>query len=195
MKKKLPLSMLLLFVLLLAGCAEKPKPELTENVKSGLRKDANEFMQSLKSILIKEMQTNGVVAAVSVCSDTAQLLTVNYGLGKGIYIKRVSFMNRNPNNLPDGFETKVLKSFEFLKSQGKMNDTTEFFELIDEKGVVNVRYMKPILIQAPCLSCHGAIANIGDDVKTILHNKYPYDKATGYQIDDLRGAISIQKTL
>jgi len=47
-------------------------------------------MESLKTILVKEMQTNGIAAAVSVCSDTAQLLTNNYGIKKGIYIKRVS---------------------------------------------------------------------------------------------------------
>ncbi len=37
--------------------------------------------------------------------------------------------------------------------------------------------------------------NISADVKQILNQKYPNDKATGYQIDDLRGAVSIQKTL
>jgi hypothetical protein len=193
MKKIISLSALIFSLIFCLGCGEKPK--LTEEIKIGFRHDAKEFMESLKSILVKEMQTNGIASAVSVCSDTAQLLTVNFGFNKGIYIKRVSFMNRNPNNMPDGFETKVLKSFEFLKSQGKMNDSTEFFELIEESGVTNVRYMKPILIQAPCLSCHGAITNIGTDVKMILNKKYPNDKATGYQIDDLRGAVSIQKTL
>ncbi len=195
MKKIISLSVLLFSLMLCIGCAEKQKTQLTENIKSGLRKDAKEFMNSLKSILIKEMQTNGVTTAVSVCSDTAQLLTVNYGLSKGIYIKRVSFKNRNPNNIPDGFETKVLKSFEILSSQGKMNDTTEYFEIIEENGVTNVRYMKPILIQAPCLSCHGTNENIGMDVKIILTKNYPDDKAIGYQLDDLRGAVSIQKTL
>jgi hypothetical protein len=50
-------------------------------------------------------------------------------------------------------------------------------------------------MQAPCLGCHGTVENIGPDVKTVLNNKYPDDKATGYQMDDLRGAVSIQKTL
>ena len=53
-------------------------------------------MESLKSVLVKEMQTNGIVSAVSVCSDTAQILTNNYGVNKGIYIKRVSFKNQKP---------------------------------------------------------------------------------------------------
>lgn len=195
MKIIISLSVLLISFFICIGCTETSKPQLTDNIKSGLRQDAKAFMGSLKEILVKEMQTNGVVSAVSVCSDTAQLLTVNYGLSKGIYIKRVSFLNRNPNNMPDGFETKVLKSFELLSSQRKLTDTTEFFELIEENGIVNVRYMKPILIQAPCLSCHGTSNQISDNVKTILQNKYPDDKAIGYRLDELRGAVSIQKTL
>ena len=195
MKKIISLSVFLLAFLICTGCADKPKPQLTEEIKSGLRQDAKGFMESLKSVLVKEMQTNGIVAAVSVCSDTAQVLTNNYGVNKGIYIKRVSFKNRNPNNQPDEFESKALQYFEELKSSGKLTETTEYFEMIEENGVFNVRFMKPIILQAPCLGCHGAVENIGPDVKAVLNNKYPDDKATGYQIDDLRGAVSIQKTL
>ena len=192
MKKIISLSVFLLAFIICTGCADKPKPQLTEEIKSGLRKDAKGFMESLKSVLVKEMQTNGIVAAVSVCSDTAQVLTNNYGVNKGIYIKRVSFKNRNPNNQPDEFESKALKYFEELKSSGKLTESTEYFE---ENGVFNVRFMKPIILQAPCLGCHGAVENIGPDVKAVLNNKYPDDKATGYQIDDLRGEKKKKKTL
>ena len=195
MKKIISLSALLLFLFIWAGCGEKSKPELTEQVKNGLRTDAKNFMDSLKSILVAEIQKNGIVAAVSVCSDTAQLLTVNYGLNKGIYIKRVSLKNRNPLNAPDGFESKVLNYFGELSFEGKLNETTEFTEVVNSDGVYSVRYMKPIIVQAPCLSCHGTNEQISPEVKSIIQNKYPEDKATGYQMDDLRGAVSIQKTL
>ena len=195
MKKIISLSALLLFLFIWVGCGEKSKPELTEQIKKGLRTDAKNFMDSLKSILVAEIQKNGIAAAVSVCSDTAQLLTVNYGLSKGIYIKRVSLKNRNPRNAPDGFESKVLNYFRELSSVGKLNETTEFIEVVNSDGVTSVRYMKPIIVQAPCLSCHGTNEQISPEVKSIIQNKYPEDKATGYQIDDLRGAVSIQKTL
>jgi hypothetical protein len=195
MKKIISLSVLSIFIFLSNGCREKPSPELTDQIKNGLRNDAKQFMGSLKSILVKEMQTNGIVAAVSVCSDTAQILTNNYGINKGIYIKRVSFKNRNINNQPDEFEAKALKYFEELNSSGKLTDTIEYIEVVSEEGVKTVRFMKPIIMQAPCLGCHGTVENIGPDVKTVLNNKYPEDKATGYQMDDLRGAVSIQKTL
>lgn len=195
MKKIISLSALLLFLFIWAGCGEKSKPELTEQIKNGLRTDAKNFMDSLKSILVAEIQKNGVVSALSVCSDTAQLLTVNYGFNKGLYIKRVSLKNRNPLNAPDGFESKVLNYFGELSFEGKLNETSEFTEIINLDGVSSVRYMKPIIVQAPCLSCHGTNEQISPEVKTIIQNKYPEDKATGYQMDDLRGAVSIQKTL
>ncbi len=194
MKKIISLSMLIIFLIILS-CSEKPKPELTDQIKNGLRKDAKEFMESLKSILVKEMQTNGIVSAVSVCSDTAQILTNDYGVKKGIYIKRVSFKNRNQNNIPDEFETKALQYFEELKINGKLSETTEFTDIEEINGVKKVRFLKPIIVQAPCLGCHGTQENIGADVKNILNEKYPNDKATGYQMDDLRGAVSISKTL
>jgi len=184
-----------LFLFIFFGCSEKPKPEITENIKSGLRKDAKDFMESLKTILVKEMQTNGIAAAVSVCSDTAQLLTNNYGIKKGIYIKRVSFKNRNENDAPNKIEAEALKMFEDLKQKGELKETTEYFKTIEDNGVTSVVYLKPIFVQAPCLSCHGSIDQIGLDVKQILQTKYPNDKATGYQLDDLRGAVSIIKTL
>lgn len=187
------LPFLLLFIFF--GCNEKPKPEITDNIKSGLRNDAKDFMESLKTILVKEMQTNGIVAAVSVCSDTAQLLTNNYGIKKGIYIKRVSFKNRNENDAPNKIETEALKMFEELKQKGGLKETTEYFKTTEENGVTSVIYLKPILVQAPCLSCHGPLDQIGPDVKQILQTKYPNDKAIGYQLDDLRGAVSIKKTL
>ena len=195
MKKIISLSIFLFFLTFWFGCGKQAKPELTEQIKSGLRANAQEFMQSLKSVLVKEIQTNGIVAAVSVCSDTAQILTNNYGMQRGIYIKRVSFKNRNVNNFPDEFETKALKYFEELKSAGKLTDTTEFVDLSEIDEVISVRYLKPIVMQAPCLSCHGTSEQISPEVKAVIQNKYSDDKATGYQINDLRGAVSIQKTL
>jgi len=189
------LSILFLIISLCSGCREKANTEITEQIKNGLKKDSQEFMESIKAVLIKEIQTNGIVSAVSVCSDTAQVLTNDYGIKKGIYIKRVSFKNRNPNNYPDEFETKGLKYFEELNSQNKLNQNSDYYEVIETDGVKNARFMKPIIIQAPCLNCHGNTENINEEVKTILHNKYPEDKATGYKVDNLRGAVSIQKTL
>lgn len=193
MKTNLLIIGLSLIILIHSGCSEKSKTQIPEPTKAVLRKDAKEFMESLKSVLMKEMQTNGIASAVSVCADTAQLLTNSFGITKGIYIKRVSFKNRNPNNKPDDFETKALDYFDKLKSEGQLNESTEFVEVTEFDGDLSIRYLKPIIMQAPCLNCHGPVESIMPDVKEIISQKYPDDKAHGYKIGDLRGAISIQK--
>jgi hypothetical protein len=195
MKRFILLSVIIIQSFLFFSCTNQPRFELTETQKEGLRSDSKEFMESLKSVLIKEIQTKGILAAVSVCSDTAQILSNNFGITKGIYIKRISFKNRNPNNSPDEFEVKALKYFEELKSKEKLNDTSEFVEIVEKDGVKNIRYLKAIIIQAPCLNCHGQEEYILPDVRAVINQKYPDDKAIGYEIDDFRGAVSITKTL
>ena len=54
---------------------------------------------------------------------------------------------------------------------------------------------KPILVQAPCLNCHGSREQIVPEVLQIIDKRYQNDKAVNYQIGDLRGAVSIQKVL
>ncbi|MDY0082033.1 MAG: DUF3365 domain-containing protein [Ignavibacteriaceae bacterium] len=186
---------ILVFLFIITACSDKLQPELTEQIKEGLRKDAKEFMESLKDILVKEIQAHGTASAVNVCSDTAQILTNDYGLKKGIYIKRVSFKNRNQNNIPDKYESKALQYFEELKFSGKLNENTEFIEVEEIAGIKKVRYLKPIIIQPLCLNCHGREETMRRDVKNIINTRYPYDKAAGYNLDDLRGAVSINKTL
>lgn len=193
MKKLIVISVLSLFIFI--NCSQKSKPEITEELKTSLRSDAKSFMETLKSVLIKEIQTNGIVKAVSVCSDTAQVLTNNYGISKGIYIKRVSFKNRNPLNVPDDFEAKVLKMFEDQFGKDQLKPESEYIELIEENGIYKVRYLKPIFLQPECLNCHGAEEQISPQVKEVINKIYPDDRAKGYQMGDLRGAVSIQKTL
>jgi hypothetical protein len=130
-----------------------------------------------------------------VCSDTAQVLTSNFGLMKGVYIKRVSYKNRNKHNLPDEFEGRILKEFEQIKNEGKLTSDTEHFEIIAENDHQYLRYMKPIKIGAACLKCHGNEEKISAEVKELIAKKYPDDKAIGYKNGDLRGAVSIEKLI
>lgn len=191
MVKELFIVSLILF--LFAGCLSEKQKEISESSVLEMRKNAEDFTNRLRNVLLGEIKNNGLLAAVSVCSDTAQLLTNDFGVEKGVYIKRVSFKNRNENNKPDEFETEGLKYFERLKNEGKLDSLSEFVKIANENNVSYLRYMKPIIIQPPCLNCHGMTEQIMPEVLTIINEKYQNDKAVNYQIGDLRGAISIQK--
>ena len=187
-------TIVLLFLFSLISCSEN-KVEISEDQVVGMRATSMEFMKNLKGVLINQIQTNGVVQAVSVCSDTAQVLTNNYGINKGVFIRRVSFNNRNENNYPDDFEKKILNKFELLRQNNELNDKTEHFEIVKEGEFKYSRYLKPILIQAECLNCHGSENEILPEVKELIALKYPSDKAIGYSIGELRGAVSVKKVV
>jgi Protein of unknown function (DUF3365) len=183
-----------LFCLSLLSCSEN-KVEVSEDQVIGMRTTAIEFMKDLKGVLINQIQSNGVMQAVSVCSDTAQVLTNNFGVQRGVFIRRVSFRNRNKNNFPDDFEKKVLNKFELLHQNKELNSETEHVEIVQEGEFKYLRYLKPILIQAECLNCHGSETDIMPEVKQLISLEYSDDKAIGYKIGDLRGAVSLKKVI
>jgi len=178
----------------LIQCSEN-KPEVSENQLAGMRTTAKDYMKELKGVLIEQIQTGGVLQAVSVCSDTAQILTNEFGLSKGLFIKRVSLKNRNQNNYPDDFEKGVLNRFQLLHQNNGLTSETEYAEITTEEDIKYLRYLKPIVIQAECLNCHGSESELMPEVNSLIAQKYPDDKATGYRTGDLRGAVSIKKAI
>ena len=184
----------LVFALLFYCCIDK-KTEVSVAQTEGMRTIALEFMKDLKSVLINQIQTKGLIKAVSVCSDTAQVLTNNFGIKKGVFIRRVSFKIRNPNNIPDDFEKKILNKFELLKQNNELDDKTEHSEIVKDGEFIYLRYLKPILVQAECLNCHGKENEISSEVKELITQKYPDDKAVGYAIGELRGAVSVKQII
>ena len=181
-------------IILLLSCKENKK-EVSDDQLNAMRVSASDFMRDLKSVLVKQIQNKGILEAVTVCSDTAQVLTNSFGVERGIYIKRVSLKNRNPNNFPDDFEKRILNQFELLHQNNQMNNDTEYFEIVSEGDYDYLRYMKPIIVQAECLNCHGSQSDIMPDVKNLIAQNYPVDKAVGYEIGDLRGAVSVKKVV
>lgn len=184
-------STALILAFLFVHCSEN-KQEVSENQLVAMRTTANDFMKELKGVLIQQMQTGGIMQAVSVCSDTAQLLTNKFGVERGVFIKRVSLKNRNKNNFPDDVEKRALNKFELLKQNNELDSETEFAEITTDGNYKYLRYLKPIILQAECLNCHGNQENMMPDVKDLIAQNYPADRATGYKVGDLRGAVSIK---
>ena len=181
-------------VFLFIQCSEN-KQDVSKDQLIAMRTTATDFMKELKGILVEQIQSGGVVQAVSVCSDTAQLLTNEFGVERGVFIKRVSMKNRNENNYPDDFEKRILNRFELLKQNNEINNETEYAQIITEGDYKYLRYLKPIFVQAECLNCHGNQTDMMPEVNNLIAQEYPQDKATGYKVGDLRGAVSIKKSI
>ena len=144
----------------------------------------------LKQLLSEELKRGGFEGAVKSCSESAQLVTEEYAREKGMEIRRVSLKYRNRKDQPDEWESARLREWAAAGVP-----PSEVFETVTENGKRYLRYLKPITMQAMCLSCHGAPDKIPAEVAALLNERYPRDKATGYKAGDLRGAFSVTLTL
>gem|GEM_PF-557202 len=157
------------------------------------RRISNELMETVRGLLMQEIQKGGFASAVRVCSELAQEMTSRFSKQTGHYIRRVSLRYRNPNNIPDEYETKRLLEFESFLREKRLSE--EYVEIVEEKGVPYLKYLKPLTVGALCITCHGPKENIPLEVQAILKERYPDDRATGFLVGDLRGAISVKIAL
>jgi hypothetical protein len=158
------------------------------------RQVAKTFVQQLGGELKKEMQAGGPASAIKVCKNVAPAIASDLSRKNGWHVSRVSLKPRNPLlGFADAWEQKVLTDFDARKAHGESPDSMEYAEIVTEPQGKYFRYMKAIPVQEVCLACHGA--NISDNVKGALASDYPHDKATGYSVGQIRGAITIKRPL
>ncbi len=94
-------------------------------------------------------------------------------------MKQTSLEYRNPENAPDEFEVRMLRQF---KTTRDIEPT--WGEDVDKEGNKTIRYILPLYVKEECLPCHGKPEYEGElDITGY--------KKEGYEIGELRGAISI----
>jgi len=174
-----------LFVVIGLAAAQAPDPLTTA------RQAADGLAQRIRGVLSNEMARGGLAGAVDACSRKAQEETRAFAAENKIDIRRVSLKARNPADQPDGWEQAQLEKMEADARAGKPL-TAEVIATVTEGGKKIHRYMKPITVQAMCLSCHGVENQIPGEVRKVLQSKYTKDTATGYKAGDLRGAFSVK---
>jgi hypothetical protein len=176
-----------------AGVARAQGPEEDPRVESALaeaRVAAGELTTKLKGLLKEELARGGFDGAIAVCAEVAQESTARY---RGTFkndIRRVSLRRRNPANEPDDYERAVLESFDRLPVDARPK--AEHWEVVSEDGTESLRYLKPLVTQPLCLTCHGHRAGLAPAVAEALAEHYPDDRATGFAVGDVRGAVTIR---
>lgn len=149
------------------------------------------FGGALKSELIAAMQSGGPVNALNVCNVKAMPITASVSEQRDAQISRVSLKNRNPGNTPNDWQKLVLEDFDNRAAAGEDIATMASVSVIDIDGKKQLRFMKAVPTEGACLACHGQ--NIAPDIQTKLYDLYPEDKATGYTLGQVRGAIVVIK--
>jgi hypothetical protein len=147
-----------------------------------VQKFGGELLQALSSAL----QEGGPTRAIEVCREQAPKIAEQLSAQSGAKVSRTSLKVRRESNAPEVWQREVLDSFEQSKAAGEDLAKVEHFEITVDGGA---RYMKPIVTQPLCVTCHGS--SIAPDVRSALAKHYPNDTATGFQVGDIRGAFSV----
>jgi hypothetical protein len=182
-------------ILVLASCALFATPVLADEAQ--LLEEARALpatmVPKLLEVLKEEIDKGGHAQAISVCRDKAPAMAKGLSEKTGWAIRRVSLKNRNPKAVPDAWEAGVLREFEQRLAAGQSPVTMDKSEVVVIDGQKTMRYMKALPTQELCMNCHGKPNKVSDEVQTKLKELYPDDKATGYDLGQIRGAITAKK--
>lgn len=181
--------------LLFAACSTTPSPEQQARHTETSRATVNQMVQTLGGELKTALKEVGPDGAISVCKERAPKIAAAVSAEKGVALRRVTFKNRNPKSVPDAWETKVLQDFEQRLAMGATAASLEYAEVVKDGNGQSFRYMKGLVVQEVCMTCHGTRETIPETVKAKLAAEYPGDQATGYLPNMLRGAVSLKKPL
>jgi hypothetical protein len=170
--------------------AEEPVEPRVGSALAEARTAARELSEKIRGLLMQELAGGGFEGAVAVCAAKAPAETALYRRTFGNPIRRVSLRPRNPANEPDAWERAGLLSFDRLVALERPG--AERWEVVRQDGRETLRYLKPLVANAMCMTCHGDRAQIPPAVLAVVEKQYPQDRATGYAAGDVRGAVSVE---
>lgn len=147
----------------------------------------------LLAVLQAEIAKSGPEGAISVCQVQAPALARAASEQTGWNVKRVSLRNRNPKAVPDAWERAALEDFDRRAAAHEPAATLERYEAVQQDGKTVWRYMRALPTGELCLACHGPAEQLSPAVKAKLAALYPDDRATGYRVGDIRGAMTLKK--
>ena len=158
--------------------AEQIAPSLEPYVQQ-----AKEAISSLQTALVKtltnELKKSGPAGAIHVCRDEAQVITERVAEEKAIAVGRTSHRLRNPVNTPRDWA-------EFFVQEGAGKKASEVEPHVVDLGD-RVGLLLPINTLDLCTNCHGEDKHLAPEVKEVLDEAYPTDRAVDFAAGDLRG--------
>ncbi len=134
------------------------------------------------------MKTGGPGYAIDFCNSRAMLLKDSLSRINNCQIRRIAVKYRNPADMP---QTKTEKDqlFQYEDVHQKGESIKPEVYLFENR----IEYYHPIFINnGACLICHGDPGTqIADETIEKIKARYPNDLATGFAMNDFRGAWKI----
>ena len=175
----------------------QPGPGRNENAMQETRDIASAMLKELGLTLTAAMANGGPENAIGVCKTQAPEIAQNLSTKRQLQVARVGTRARNAvMGQPNEWQALALKQFEARLASGDKPHDIEYVQLTKSGAYdLELRYAKPIVMQAMCTACHGSTEQITPSVKAKLEQMYPNDKAVDYKSGDLRGAVVVTRIL
>ena len=138
-----------------------------------------DFIADKQDLINTDLETGNVTFKGLNPARVGTAISKEFSAATNFVMKQTSLEYRNPENAPDKFEVKMLKQFKTTRDK-----EPTWGEDFDKEGNKTIRYILPLYIKEECLPCHGKPEYEGE-LDITGHEK------EGYEIGELRGAISI----
>ncbi len=177
---------LVLLSVVFSSCKMGQRETLTEQQEKEFITQGDSISDIMQGVLLKNVATaikhGGTEFAIGFCNINAIPITDSVSALYHVQIQRLSDKNRNPDN--------AIRTLDDSLAWQKIKSSSSSFE---QHSYGEVVYYKPIRIGMPtCLKCHGSSADIESKTLALINEKYPDDKAVGYNQGDLRGMWKIK---
>jgi uncharacterized protein DUF3365 len=125
------------------------------------------------------LEQGGPTLAIKSCHIDSTRVSQRVGREEGVAAGRTSDRLRNPTNAPRPWAAPIVKANAGRRAQ----DVPGFVvDLGDKVGV-----LRPVAQRARCGSCHGRQDKFSTAVRAELRERYPADRAIGFEEGDIRG--------
>ena len=168
----------ILFAVTLAGAAlgvALPLAHAEDTTAARAQVVLSPFKRALKQALTEGMR-EGPVPAIAACNTRAPELAESHSRS-GVTVGRSSHRLRSAANAAPDWVRPILNAY--------VSDAATRAPKSVALGAGRSGYVEPILVQPLCLTCHGKA--LAPEVAARIAALYPDDRATGFEVGDLRG--------
>lgn len=180
--------------LLIFACGRNPNKsaQKNESIKQEYLQKGSEMVNLTQSELLRNVsqaiKKGGPGYAVDFCHIQAMELKDSLSRLNNCEIRRIAKKYRNPSDRPQSRSEKdQLSQYEVAHQQGESLGPEVY--LFDDR----IEYYQPIFLdKGTCLLCHGVPGKqIAAETLEIINARYPDDLATGFELNDFRGAWKV----
>lgn len=175
-----------------AACSGAEPPGAPNPDHAADRALAKQLATELKAELTQALQVSPE-NAINVCKTRAPQIASEISAKSDVTIGRTSLRVRNPANAPSEWQREVLEDFQRRHDAGEAGTAMEYSAVVEKDGYTEQRYMKAIVTEPLCVTCHGQ--QLSPALQQAIAAKYPTDAATGFSAGDLRGAVYVVRRL